>query len=295
MAGAPIPVGSGLPPGFDRAARAAALPDVIVRFDPERRSRVDAIVRRLPNLGSRSYRTEVDHRRIAGGSGASDNGAIELVAGRRGYAIVDGRDVDGRAGEVVIDRGVANEWGIRVGDRIAAGFLGSVRVAGIAVAPDNVAFPLSSVPHVYVSDAWISRLARLRPEQHFVVNETLIWANDPAKVDVLLQQARATSTGIADVRFLTKSGVRVLVDSAAGIVIALLVAFSLVALAAAGVMLAAGASADVQRRLQTIGVQRAIGVSRAAVTAEHGLAAAAVGVGGGGPRVPGGGARARRA
>src|SRR4051794_31331616 len=278
MAGAAITVGYGLHTVSAPAAGAAALPDVIVRFDPGRRSRAAAIVRRLPNLGSRSYRTEVDHRRIAGGSGASDNGAIELVAGRRGYAIVDGRDVDGRAGEVVIDRGVANEWGIRVGDRIAAGFLGSVRVAGIAVAPDNVAFPLSSVPHVYVSDAWISRLARLRPEQHFVVNEALIWANDPAKVDVLLQQARATSTGVENVRFLTRSGVRVLVDSAAGIVIALLVAFSLVALAAAGVMLAAGASADVQRRLQTIGVQRAIGVARTAVAAEYGIAAAAVGL-----------------
>jgi putative ABC transport system permease protein len=131
---------------------------------------------------------------------------------------------------------------------------------------------------VYVSNAWIERLARLGPEQHFVVNEALVWANDPGAVDVLLQQARATSTGIANVRFLTRSGVRVLVDSAAGIVIALLVAFSLVALAAAGVMLAAGASADVQRRLQTIGVQRAIGVSRTAVAAEYGLAAAAVGL-----------------
>jgi predicted lysophospholipase L1 biosynthesis ABC-type transport system permease subunit len=278
MAGAAITVGYALHTGFDRAAREADLPDVIVRFRPERRAAVDAIVRRLPNLAARSYRTQVSRRRIAGGSGASDNGAIELVEGRRGYAIVDGRDVDGRAGEVVVDRGVANEWGIDVGDRITAGFLGRVRVAGIAVAPDNVAFPLSSVPHVYVSNAWIARLARLRADQHFVVNEALIWAHDPAAVDVLLQQARATSTGISNVRFLTRSGVRVLVDSAAGIVIALLVAFSLVALAAAGVMLAAGASADVQRRLQTIGVQRAIGVSRAAVAAEYGLAAAAVGL-----------------
>ena len=135
---------------------------------------------------------------------------------------------------------MAREWGVHVGDRITAGFLGSVRVVGIAVAPDNVAFPLSSVPHVYVSNAWIERLARLAPGRQFFVNEALIWANDPTAVDVLLQQARATSTGIANVRFLTRSGVRVLIDSAAGIVIALLVAFSLVALAAAGVMLAAG-------------------------------------------------------
>ncbi len=278
MAGAAITVGYGLHTGFDRAAREADLPDVIVRFRPERRAEVDAILRRLPNLQARSYRTQVDNRQVAGGSGATDNGAIELVAGRRGYAIVDGRDVDGRSDEAVIDRGMANDWGIHVGDTIRAGFLGGVRVVGIAVSPDNVAFPLSSVPHVYVSNAWIERIARLPPGRHFVVNQALIWANDPKAVDVLLQQARATSTGIADVRFLTRSGVRVLIDSAAGVVIALLVAFSLVALAAAGVMLAAGASADVQRRLQTIGIQRAIGVSRTAVAAEYGIAAALVGL-----------------
>jgi putative ABC transport system permease protein len=278
MAGAAITVGYGLHTGFDRAARKADLPDVLVRFRPDRRADVDAILRRLPNLQARSYRTQVDHRQVAGGSGATDNGSIVLVGGRRGYAIVDGRDVDGRPGEAVIDRGMANEWGVHVGDRITAGFLGSVRVAGIAVSPDNVAFPLSSVPHVYVSNAWIERLARLPPGRQFFVNEALIWANDPRSVDVLLQQARATSTGIANVRFLTRSGVRVLIDSAAGVVIALLVAFSLVALAAAGVMLAAGASADVQRRLQTIGIQRAIGVSRTAVAAEYGIAAALVGL-----------------
>jgi ABC-type antimicrobial peptide transport system permease subunit len=278
MAGAAITVGFGLHTGFDRAARAADLPDVMVRFRPERRAEVDEILRRLPNLQARSYRTQVDNRQVAGGSGATGNGAIELVAGRRGYAIVDGRDVDGRPGEAVIDRGMANEWGIDVGDTIRAGFLGGVRVVGIAVSPDNVAFPLSSVPHVYVANAWIERIARLPPGRHFVVNQALIWANDPDAVDVLLQQARATSTGISNVRFLTRSGVRVLIDSAAGIVIALLVAFSLVALAAAGVMLAAGASADVQRRLQTIGIQRAIGMSRTAVAAEYGIAAALVGL-----------------
>ena len=278
MAGAAIAVGYGLHTGFDRAARDADMPDVIVRFRPDRRPAVDSILRRLPNLHARSYRTQVDHRQLAGGSGATDNGSIVLVGGRRGYAIVDGRDVDGRADEAVIDRGMAREWGVDVGDRITAGFLGSVRVVGIAVSPDNVAFPLSSVPHVYVSNAWIERLARLPPGRQFCVNEALIWANDPKAVDVLLQQARATSTGIANVRFLTRSGVRVLIDSAAGIVIALLVAFSLVALAAAGVMLAAGASADVQRRLQTIGIQRAIGVSRTAVAAEYGIAAALVGL-----------------
>ncbi|MEA2248269.1 MAG: putative transport system permease protein [Solirubrobacteraceae bacterium] len=274
MAGAAITVGYGLHTGFDRAARQADLPDVMVRFSPQRRAGIDGIVSRLPNVAARSYRTQVDRIFLSGGSGSSDRGAVELVDGRRGYAIVAGRDVDGRAGEAVVDRGVAREWGLRVGDRIEVGRLGRIHVAGIAVSPDNVAYPLSSIPHVYVSRDWLRRIAGF----DFTVNRALIWTHDPAAADVLLQQARATSTGISDVRFLTRAGVRVLIDSAAGIVIALLVAFSLVAIAAAGVMLAAGAGADVQRRLQTIGLQRAIGVSRAAVAAEYGIAAALVGL-----------------
>ena len=130
MAGAAITVGYGLHTGFDRAAREADLPDVMVRFRPERRAEVDEILRRLPNLQARSYRTQVDNRQVAGGSGATDNGAIELVAGRRGYAIVDGRDVDGRSDEAVIDRGMANDWGIHVGDTIRAGFLGGSASSG---------------------------------------------------------------------------------------------------------------------------------------------------------------------
>ena len=86
---------------------------------------------------------------------------------------------------------------------------------------------------------------------------------------MLLQQARATSTQIQGVRFVTRSGVRVLIDSAAGIVIALLIAFSLIALGAAATMLAATTAADVQRRLPAIGVQRAIGFSRARIAGEH--------------------------
>jgi len=56
--------------------------------------------------------------------------------------------------------------------------------------------------------------------------------------------------------------VRVLLDQAAGIVIDLLVALSLIALATASVMLAASARAEVQRRLAAIGVRRAVGASR---------------------------------
>ena len=65
-------------------------------------------------------------------------------------------------------------------------------------------------------------------------------------------------------------------DQAAGIVIDLLVALSLIALATAGAMLAASARAEVQRRLGTIGVQRAIGATSGHVTRVHALEAALV-------------------
>ena len=73
------------------------------------------------------------------------------------------------------------------------------------------------------------------------------------------------SFGLGKLQFVTREGVRVLLSQAAGIVISLLVAFSLVALVAAGTMLAAGAHADVQRRLSAFGVQRALGFTPARI------------------------------
>jgi putative ABC transport system permease protein len=269
MAGAAVTVAYGLATGFDRAARQADLPDVLVRFRAEREDRIDRIVRALPGVAHRAYRLEVNRVFVNSDGGTSDNGAVELVAGRRGYAIVDGRDVDGRPNEAVIERGVADEWHVGVGDTIQVGRLGSLRVAGIAVAPDNVAFPLTSVPRVYISRAWIERENGFR----LPVDQALVWAASPRSVDVLLAQARATSTQVRGVRFVTRDGVRVLIDSAAGVVIALLIAFSLVALGAAATMLAASTAADVQRRLPAMGVQRAIGFSRGRLAAGYALRA----------------------
>jgi hypothetical protein len=282
MAGAAVTVAYGLATGFDRAAREADLPDVIVRFRPESRAEIDRIVGALPNVAHRSYRFEATDVSMGSDGGSSDKGSVEVVdPGRRGYAIVAGRDVDGRPNEVVVERGVANGWHLHVGDEVQVGRLGTLRIAGIAVAPDNVAFPLASAPRMYVSGSWLAR----ESERQLPVSQALIWAANPRRVDVLLQQARATSTQIQGVRFITRSGVRVLIDSAAGIVIALLIAFSLVALAAAATMLAATTAADVQRRLPAIGVQRAVGFSRGRIAGEYawrsartGLAAGVLGV-----------------
>jgi predicted lysophospholipase L1 biosynthesis ABC-type transport system permease subunit len=136
-----------------------------------------------------------------------------------------------------------------------------------------VAFPLA-VPRVYVSQAALERRfgSRLDPR----VNYAEIWLRDPRNLDEVLVQARATSYGVHGLRFITRSGVRVLLHQAAGIVIDLLVALSVIALATAGVMLAASARAEVQRRLTAIGVRRAVGASRGHLALAQGFEASLI-------------------
>ena len=276
VVGTATTVGYGLDTGFDRAARHADLPDVVARFDRERRSTLDARVRALPNLESRSYRRELTGFRMADDRGHFLRRAtVQIVlGGRRGYAITRGHDLSPRSGEAVIERGLAKEWGLLPGDRLALEGFGDLRVAGIALSPDNVAFPLARAARVYVGEQEVREAFDFREEIRPDI--ALLWLHDPARADITLAQARVTSFGIGSLSFVTREGVRVLLSEAAGIVISLLVAFSLVALLAAGTMLAAGAHADVQRRLAGIGVQRTLGFSPAAIAARHAREAALV-------------------
>jgi ABC-type antimicrobial peptide transport system permease subunit len=255
--------------GFERAADDADLPDVIVRFDPARRAAVDERIAALPNLAARAYRFEVTDVPLRSAGGRSRHGAVEVVRGRRGYAVVDGRDVRGagRAREVVVEQGVAREWYLGLGSTLHVGRLGPLRVVGIARSPDNVAFPLAAAARVYIAAGLVDR-GRPLP-----VDTALLWLHDRSRTDVTLTQARAQAYGISGLSFLTRSGLRSLIAQAAGIVIALLIAFSVVALAAAAVMLATAAHADVQRRLPSTAIRRALGFSRAAVTRDTTLAA----------------------
>ena len=141
--------------------------------------------------------------------------------------------------------------------------LGAVRVVGVSESPDNVAFPLA-VPRVYVSRRTTE--ARFGHEADPEVNTAKLWVRDPGRLDEVLVQARATSYGIHGLRFVTRAGVKILLDEAAGIVIALLVALSVIALLTASVMLASSARAEVQRRLAGLGLRRALGATRAHVT-----------------------------
>jgi ABC-type antimicrobial peptide transport system permease subunit len=259
VVGTAVTVGYGLATGFTRAADAADLPDVIARFSPEDRARIDGRVSALPNLAARSYRYEVNRTVLESHGRFIRSGAMHVVlGGRRGYDVVEGHDLTGADGEVVIERGLALAWDLKPGDRLDVGRVGRMRVVGVAVSPDNVAYPLAKAARVYVDIHQIARRFGFDPA-HANANLALLWLNDPSKADVTLTQARAVSFGIGELQFVTRDGVRVLLDQAAGIVISLLVAFSLVALAAAGTMLAATAHADVQRRLPSLGVQRALG------------------------------------
>jgi ABC-type antimicrobial peptide transport system permease subunit len=271
VVGTATTVGYSLATGFDRSADRADLPDVIARFSRDDEAKVDARVRALPNLAARSYRAEFTNTRLSSGSHTTREGAIDLVlGGRRGYLITAGHDLTGAPGEVVIERGLAQEWDLKPGDQLRVGGLGRLDVTGIAVSPDNVAFPLAKAARVYVSPDWFDH----RPDP----NVALLWLNDPSKADVTLTQARAVSFGIGRLQFITRTGVQVLLSQAAGIVISLLVAFSLVALVAAGTMLAAGAHADVQRRLPAFGVQRALGFTPARIAAMQAVEAAMIAV-----------------
>ena len=276
VVGTATTVGYGLATGFDRAAREADLPDVVARFDREERATLDARVRALPNLEARSYRRELTGLRMLDERGHFVRRATAqiVLGGRRGYAITRGRDLSPRAGEVVIERGLAREWNLLPGDPLTLEGLGDLRVAGIALSPDNVAFPLARAARVYVGEQEVREAfdftQEIRPDI------ALLWLRDPERADITLAQARVTSFGIGSLSFVTREGVKVLLSEAAGIVLSLLIAFSLVALVAAGTMLAAAAHADVQRRLGAIGVQRALGFTPLAIAARSAREAAVV-------------------
>jgi ABC-type antimicrobial peptide transport system permease subunit len=262
-------VGFGLATGFARGASAAGMADVIARFDPQPLDRIAPRIAALPDVAAVSFRYEATGVRLGAVGHSADNGVVDVLGpGRRGYALLAGRDLSGQPDEALVEQGLAHAWGLRPGSTLLIAGLGYERVVGVVESPDDVAYPLAA-PRVYISRAGLEARvhARLAP----TVNMVEIWARDQGALGALLVQARENAYGIHDLRFVTRAGVRVLIDQAAGIVIALLVALSVVALVTAGVMLAASARAEVQRRLNAIGVLRAVGASRRRVA---GLAAA---------------------
>ncbi len=281
MTGAAVTVSFNLHDGFARSADAAGMPDVIVHFDTRDAALVMGRVRSLPNLAAASYQLEFrsQYVRAPGRVPITSGDLFGTVGMRHGYAIVAGRDLSGRPDEVVVERGLADQWHLRPGERITVGDAahgGSVLalVVGVAVAPDNVAYPLAAGARIWMPYRTVRRIDTTGTAKS--INIALLWVNDRSQLDVTLEQARSAGYGLHGLTIVTREGVGVLIDGAAGIVIALLVAVSLGALAAAGVMVAVSSRAEVQRRLETIGLLRAIGASPRAIAAAAGVEAAAV-------------------
>ena len=278
MTGAAVTVSFNLHGGFARSADAAGMPDVIVHFDTRDASLVMERVRSLPNLAAASYQLEFRSQdvRAAGRVPITSGDLFGTVGVRHGYKIVAGRDLSGRPDEVVVDRGLADQWHLEPGERITVGDAahgGAVLavVVGIAVAPDNVAYPLAAGARIWMPYQTVRQLDY--PGAGRPINAALLWVNDHSQIDVTLEQARSAGYGLSGLTIVTRDGVGVLIDSAAGIVVALLVAVSLAALAAAGVMVAASSRAEVQRRLETIALLRAIGASPWSIIAAAGVEA----------------------
>jgi ABC-type lipoprotein release transport system permease subunit len=273
--GASVTVADSLTGGFARTAQRADLPDVLASFAPVQRARAASVVSTLPNVRAVSYLLQQAGANVSSGDLFDGHATvIGLRPGRHGYAIVAGHDLTG-PGQVVIEAGLARAWGLRPGDSLLVGYAQGerLRVVGVAVAPDTVAFPLTHGPRVYVGyrDA-----AVIEGESGNLVNGVDLWLADPRLLAVTLAQARSASFGLSGLQFVTRAGLQLLIGQAAGIVIAVLVAFSLIALVVAGVMLSASAAAEAQRRLVGVGVLRAVGVPARSLVAAAAVEAGAV-------------------
>lgn len=284
MVGASLTIAYSLNGGFSRTSQRAGLPDVLATFAPLQRGRVAAVVSRLANVRAASYVLQEPGVHVTAGGNYEGHAKLFGVGpGRHGYAIVAGHDIEG-LGQAVVEAGFARAWHLRLGEAIGIQFARGeeLRVVGVAVPPDTVAFPLTNGPRVYVDYRDATRIDGVPPG---AVNGVDLWLVDPHDVDVTLAQARSASIGVEGLQFVTRDGLRLLIGRAAGIVIAVVVAFSLIALLVACVMLSASAAAEVQRRLTAVGLLRALGVSArtlvvgaAVEAAVFALPAAAVGV-----------------
>ena len=263
MVGAAITVAYSLAGGFDRAAARAGLPDVFASFALVPQEQAAKAIGGLANLRAVSFRLQQSGEHLSAGSHYdSHTTVVGLGSGPHGYAVVSGPDWHSR-GEVVVEAGLAAAWRLQIGQivDVGNGSGGGARllVVGTAVSPGTVAFPLAHGPRLYVGIEDAAQISQTPPRR---VNGVALWLNDPRRLDVTLAQARSAVFGVSGLQFVTRTGLRLLLGQAAGIVVAVLVAFSIIALLVAGTMLAASAAAEVQRRLEALGLMRAIGASR---------------------------------
>lgn len=152
---------------------------MIVHYASQPIDRVAARISALPDLAAFSTRFEVTDDGIGSGNHEGGDAVAEVVpgSGRRGYAVVAGRDLSPRGAEVLVEA----RWRSRGAYSSAAAFyvdgLGPQRVVGFTEAPDNVGYPLAK-PRFYVSRAAID--ARFARDANPKTNLAYIWLRDPA-------------------------------------------------------------------------------------------------------------------
>jgi hypothetical protein len=260
MLSAAVLVSYGLGTGFARATRAAGLPDIIARFDNVSAQRVSQRIEALPDVARFAFRLELDNGDVdfrGRGTGAIIE-VLDRPGRQQGYALVAGRNLSSTHLSVLVEKAFADAWHIHVGSTLEVGGL-SVPVAGLVEGPDDVGYPLAKA-RVYLSRPALD--ARFGRERSAQVDLAEIWLRNPAYLNEVLVQARSVSYGLKDIQFATRGGIQILLSQAAGIVIDLLVALSLIALVTAGVLLSASARAEVQRRVRSFGVRAALGETR---------------------------------
>ena len=205
MLAAAVVISYGLGTGFDRAARAASLPDIIVRFNDKSARTVAQRITALPDVARYALRLEVT------------NVGIDLDR-RREFRGRRGRGGDrSRSSPRVRDRGRARP----AQHRLRAARRARVRacVGGPSRRQDGRARAradarrrvrrgarqrrLSRSPS-HVSTSRVPRsAARFGPERNPEVNLAEIWLRDPKYLDEVLVQARATSYGLRSITFAT--------------------------------------------------------------------------------------------
>ncbi len=284
MVGAAVTLGSALSTGFDRAQRAADAPDITARFDVIDREDAAARLSGLANVRSTSFRLVVRHVNMGARKdgtpeprfGEAEINGLQADGSSQGLALVSGRALSGAPDEAVIERGLAEEWDLGPGDRIGMEtqrglWLGTI--VGISVEPDIVAFPLASEPRMYVDyDEVRERFPSYGEGQP--VNAAYLRLANPDRLAETLVQARTSSFGLTGTTFSTRSATRAIINEAGGLVVALLGAFAVIALFAAGTMLASTGHARVTRDLPTIGAFRTMGFTPFALAGSYAVEAA---------------------
>jgi ABC-type lipoprotein release transport system permease subunit len=266
--------------GLGRAQRAAGTPDVVAQFAPTDAGALRRRIAGVANIRASSLRIVARPVGIAaaGRSGTAEaDGLIGDWLGD-GILIVAGRGLTGRRGEVVVERGLFRSWHLRLGQRLVVDSRrGPLRVAvvGVSVEPDDVAFPLASRPRIYLPYETVQDTLTSAPGR-FPVTALDLWVRDRSQLPVTLAQLRAASFGLGSITLETRTGIRVSIDQAAGLISSVVGAFAVVALVAALIMIAAASHARVTRELQTIGVLRTIGFRPSGVAASYALEAALI-------------------